>query len=120
MVFIEPVEGNQAALSFDLASNPIRRKALYSARDTGEARATGRITLVQETADEWAVLIFVPIYDGIPTNIGERRASLQGLVSGVFRLHDVLSAAGAHMPADGMIELRVFDELSDGRLELLH
>ena len=120
VVFIEPVEGNQAALSFDLASNPIRRKALYSARDTGEARATGRITLVQETADEWAVLIFVPIYDGIPTNIGERRASLQGLVSGVFRLHDVLSAAGAHMPADGMIELRVFDELSDGRLELLH
>ncbi|MBL7114682.1 MAG: CHASE domain-containing protein [Kiritimatiellae bacterium] len=118
--FIEPLEGNQAGLSFDVASDPVRREALYSARDTGETRATGRITLVQELADEWAVLIFVPIYYGNPTSIDERRASLRSVVSGVFRLHDLLAASGAHIPDDGMIELCVFDELSDGTSELLH
>lgn len=118
--YIEPLERNEAALSYDLASSPVRREALHASRDTGEARASGRIILVQETAEEWAVLIFVPIYHGNPTNTFERRTSLHGIVSGVFRLSDVLMTAGCSISADAMIDMVVMDEISDGEDELLH
>ncbi len=49
--FLEPYAGNEAALGFDLASNPLLLEALNRARDTGEVVATARITLVQETGD---------------------------------------------------------------------
>jgi signal transduction histidine kinase/sensor domain CHASE-containing protein len=118
--YIEPLAGNEAALSYDLASNPARHEALYAARDTGDARATSRIILVQETANEWAVLIFVPVYHGKPTSTVERRASIHGIVSGVFRLHDILTAVGAHIPTDNMIDMRLVDEIVDEDDELLH
>jgi len=86
-----------------------RREALPAARDSGEARGTGRIVLAQEEAEAWAVLFFVPVYDGLPANTEERRASILGVVSGVFRIHDLLMTAGAHMSADSAIGLRLLD-----------
>ena len=47
--YVEPRRGNEAAIGYDLASNPTRKQALDQARDSGEMTATGRITLVQET-----------------------------------------------------------------------
>lgn len=117
--YIEPLTGNEAALAYDLASNPSRREALHASRDTGEPRASRRITLVQETADRWAVLFFVPVYRGKPTNIEERQTSMRGVISGVFRIEDLLKGAGTHTPVDGMIDMRLVDEVSDEESELL-
>ncbi len=50
--YVAPMEGNEAALGFDLASNPTRLKALSQARDTGEPIATARTTLVQEVGQQ--------------------------------------------------------------------
>ena len=47
--FVEPYQGNEAALGFDLASNPARLEALQLARDTDKAIATAPITLVQKS-----------------------------------------------------------------------
>ena len=66
--YVEPYRGNEAALGFDLASNPIRLEALNKSRDTGHGVATARITLVQETEDQFGFLVFQPIYrKGFPT-----------------------------------------------------
>ena len=46
--YVAPLKGNERALGFDLASNPVRRAALDKARDTGKIVVTGRIRLVQE------------------------------------------------------------------------
>ena len=118
--YIEPLAGNQTALAYDVTSNPTRREALYASRDTGQPRATGRITLVQETANEWGLLTFIPIYKGMPTSIAERQAAMQGVVTGVFRIHDLLLNAGAARPADGMIDLTLLDEISDKKTERLY
>ena len=44
--YVEPYEGNEAALGFDLASNPTRLEALNKSRDTGQSVATARIILL--------------------------------------------------------------------------
>jgi len=63
VTYIEPYESNQAAMGLDVASNPARLAALERARDTGEMIATARITLVQETGDQYGFLILKPIYN---------------------------------------------------------
>ncbi len=78
--FVEPLEGNEAAVGFDLASNPTRLEALIQARDTGTPVATARITLVQETGRQFGFLIFVPVFgEGLSHDtVEERRRSLEG------------------------------------------
>ena len=90
--FVEPYEGNEIALGFDLASNPTRLEALNKSRDTGEAVATARITLVQEQEDQFAFLVFLPIYqNGSPTaSLAQRRENLIGFALGVFRIKDIV------------------------------
>ena len=91
--YVEPYEGNEAALGFDLASNPIRLEALNKSRDTGQGVATARITLVQETADQFGFLVFQPIYrKGFPVEtLAQRRENLAGFALGVFRITDIIN-----------------------------
>jgi signal transduction histidine kinase len=118
--FIEPFKENKLALGFNLVSHPKRREALYIARDSGEAQATERIILVQEKTEAWAVLFFVPVYNGSPTNTNERRKSIRGFISGVFRIEDILLAAEAHIPSDSMIDILLIDKTDERQTELLH
>ena len=93
--YVEPYAGNATALGFDLGSNPARLEALGRARDSGKMVATSRITLVQETGDQYGFLIFLPVYrNGAPTNtVAERRRNLEGFILGVFRISDLVDAA---------------------------
>ena len=99
--FLEPLAGNEAALGFDIASEPTRQDALYLARDTGKMIATERLTLVQEKGYS-GVLIFLPIYQrNQPVDTVEsRRQNLEGFILGVFRIaafvEDALNIVGVH------------------------
>lgn len=93
--FVEPYLGNEAALGYDLGSNPARLEALIRSRDSGEMVATSRITLVQETGDQYGFLVFIPIYrSGAPSGTAEERGeALLGFGLGVFRVGDLIEAA---------------------------
>jgi len=90
--YIEPFATNQKALGFDVSSNPVRREALELARDTGKFVSTARITLVQETGQQFGLLVFMPIYKkDLPYNtLEERRKNLAGYMVGVFRAGDLV------------------------------
>ena len=92
--FVEPLEGNERAVGFDLGSNPARLQALEQARDSGKAVGTQRVTLVQETGQQFGFLVFVPLYstDGVPASVAERREKLTGFALGVFRIGDILDS----------------------------
>ena len=92
--YVEPYQGNERALGFDLASNPARREALERARDTGQPVATQRITLVQETGGQFGFLVFVPAYKGgaVPATVSGRRDNLRGFSLGVFRIGDIVDS----------------------------
>lgn len=109
--YIEPREGNEKAEGFDLASHPVRRAALSAARDTGRPVVTGRITLVQETGEQYGVLVLAPVFDGGPgADAEQNRRRLLGYVSGVFRLGDlVASSEGGEDRESRLVDLHLFD-----------
>ena len=119
--FVEPYEGNEAALGFDLGSNAVRLAALQKARDTGELVATARITLVQETGDQYGFLIFEPIYiKGAPAStVEDRRENLSGFGLGVLRIADIVEAAIAEGHLED-IEQFIFDGSAPPGEQLLY
>ena len=88
--YIEPYLGNKEAKGFNIASDPVRLKAINRARDTGEAIITERIKLVQEKEDSFGYLLFRAVYKrGSPIiTVAERRKNFVGLAVGVFRFSD--------------------------------
>lgn len=88
--YIEPMQGNEAAFGFDVASNAERLKALNQARDSGQYVATERITLVQDNGNQAGFLLFQPVYDGAHNTQQERRENITGFIVGVFRVGDII------------------------------
>ncbi len=95
VTYIEPYQGNEQALGYDLASNPDRARALAKARDTGEVTATPPIILVQETEQKPGFLFLAPVYrGGLPNeSLDQRRRNLHSFVSGVFRAEPMVEEA---------------------------
>ena len=123
MYFVEPHQGNEAALGFDLASNTARLEALNKARDTGNSVATSRITLVQETGDQYGFLVFVPIFrNGEPiATPQQRRDNLTGFALGVFRVGDLVEGASAdEAKANSPLKVHISDESAQPQHQLLY
>jgi PAS domain S-box-containing protein len=109
--YIEPPVRNGEAIGFDLASCPVRGRALDAARDTGELVATPPLRLVQAGDDRLGILVYLPVYHGRPTDVAARRAALLGYASAVFRVNDLAgSPAVTAGLADEGLGVRVVDE----------
>ncbi len=119
--FIEPNVGNEPALGFDLASEPVRREALQRARDTGQVAASGPITLVQQATQQAAFLVYLPIYQKGKSvgSVAERRQHLEGFMLGVCRVASLVELALAHL-AGRNIDLWLFDTTADSEAPMLY
>ncbi|MBF0592698.1 MAG: CHASE domain-containing protein, partial [Nitrospirae bacterium] len=119
--FVEPYEGNEAVMGFDLASNPSRQEALMRARDLGQPQGTGRITLVQDKLKQFGVLISVPIYSAglVDNSVEGRRANLRGFVLGVFRVGDAIEREIVGLSIGG-VNFAVYDEAASESRRLLY
>ncbi len=118
--FVEPYAGNEAALGYDLASQPTRLQALLEARNTGKPQVSGRIRLVQEGGDQYGFLIFHPVYKkDIPLHSpGDRLRNLEGFVLAVFRIGDMLARTMQPLHSAD-IEVHLFDESAPPGEQLL-
>ena len=115
--FVEPVVGNETALGFDLASNSVRLAALSQSMVMRKPLMTARITLVQENAEQRAVLVFWPIYrqvkaTGILSSESSADEDLEGFALGVFRIGDLLQQSLGYLNRNGH-EVYLFDRLAD-------
>ncbi len=122
-LFIEPVEGNERVVGFDLLSDPARVPAMDKARDTGSVAVTGRLTLLAESAHaEPGVLAFIPIYAGgrTPNTVPERRAGLLGYVVAVFRISVALDHAISGIDVPVGIDVRLHDMSASGQALLFY
>ncbi len=95
IVFLEPRDArNQAAMGYNMYSEPIRREAMARARDTGQPALTGKVTLKQEIHEEKQAgfLLYLPVYRGghVPATVEGRREALVGFVYSPFRAGDLL------------------------------
>ena len=114
--FIEPSDGNGAALGYDLDSDPSRRVAIEQARDTGQAVATQPIRLAQSADSEAGFLVLLPVYntEGIPKTVQMRRAELAGFAVAVFRVKELVGTTFDKLRNLG-IGIAVFDEGSTSK-----
>ncbi len=120
--FVAPLKGNERALGFDLASDPVRRDALRKAADSGRMTATGRVVLVQEKGDQYGFLVFLPFYKSPidPSGTERRRSTLAGFVLGVFRMKDVVENILSEAAAVSGLGLAVFDRDAPAGQRLLY
>lgn len=93
VTYIEPAATNAGALGLDIGSEIKRRTAAQKAIDTGLARMTAGITLVQDQKKTPGVLVFLPIYhEGKPLNtIAERRQALLGLSYATIVINELIN-----------------------------
>jgi len=105
VVYAEPLRGNEKALGFDLYSNEARRAAIDAAIETGAPQATARITLVQETGDQFGFLVFDPVF----AHSGFGGDNLRGLVLGVFRIGDVIAGTTGDTLQNSDMTLSIWD-----------
>ncbi|MFH1757894.1 MAG: CHASE domain-containing protein, partial [Pseudomonadota bacterium] len=119
--FVEPYKGNEPALGYDLASNPLRKEALDRSRDTGELSATARITLVQEKEGKFVFLVFSPVYKRhMPIDSRQdRRDHLWGFAVGVFRIHDIVKRSLTYLTPLG-IDFYLYDNSARKEERFLH
>ena len=118
---IQPFGGsNLRAFGYDMFSEPVRRAAMEEARDTGNAVATGRVTLVQEgtRSAQPGFLVYVPVYrKGLPrVTVEERRAAIVGWVYAPFRMHNLMRGIGGEHATDLDVEIYDGHELAEDAL----
>ena len=109
--FGEPAAVSRLALGYDVASEPVRARALSAARLSGAPRATDTIRLVQDDGDRSALLIFAPVY-GQGAATGDS-APVRGFVVGVFRVDGIVSVALAGA-SYGDVEFSLFGNPESG------
>jgi len=120
ILYLEPLDPrNRRALGYDMSADPTRRAAMERARDEGAARASGKVTLVQEAgADRQAgFLVYVPVYHaGWPIEtVAQRRRALRGFVYSPFRAGDLFSRVFRDQ-AESVVDFAVYDGPAKGQL----
>lgn len=98
IIYLEPfIDRNLRAFGYDMYSEPVRRRAMAEARDTGEAVLSGRVQLVQETGTDVqaGTLMYFPVYlPGRTTEtLKQRREALMGWTYSPFRMSDLIASA---------------------------
>jgi len=102
--YIEPFEGNEKALGFDIYSDKVRRKAIDLAEQKREVVATAPIQLIQDEGSQFGVLFLFPIIKNAQTlDINHQDDNeISGYVVGVLRMGELLSKVLEKSPLDNV------------------
>ncbi|MCG6882321.1 MAG: CHASE domain-containing protein [Silicimonas sp.] len=111
ITYIEPDDINAAAVGLDVAHETNRRTAAQASRDTGLARITGPIVLVQDAGKTSGFLFYAPFYEeGRQWDTASRRENALGLVYAPFVVHKLMEGLLAKELRDVRFSIRDGDE----------
>ncbi|WP_034300454.1 EAL domain-containing protein [Herbaspirillum sp. RV1423] len=122
--YLEPMQGNRAALGLDLSGNDVVMRALQQAIESGKPVSTGALRLAQASTDERGLLVLVPVYRyGMPLNtVAQRRAAVVGDTTAVFHarvlLQRIFNAVGPLRSED--VEVSVYIGTSADTADLVY
>ncbi len=108
--FVSPHKGNEKLLGFDVLTNPVAKKALFKARDTGLTTATEIINLIQSPNKKNGLITYSPLYHKNQPlkTIEDRRAALRGFVASVIRIDVEVAEIMEHI-SDLQLLVRIKD-----------
>ena len=111
IVWLEPLdERNRRLLGFDMFSEPVRRAAMETARDTGKPTVSAKVILGGDTADRVPGFIyFYPIFarDQPVGSIEARRRAILGFIFCPIRMPDLME--GLVGPERDALALEIYD-----------
>lgn len=123
VIGMKQVRDEQAALGFDEGADPVRRRTLARARDTGRPAATPAHQLfLPDRKSEWGTLIVWPVYaEGASTaTVEERRTGIIGFAIGVFRIENMLEAILNRTTIPVGLDQYFFDKTAPDAASLIH
>ncbi|UJX25691.1 CHASE domain-containing protein [Pseudoalteromonas sp. CF6-2] len=100
--YIHPLQGNESAQGFDLASSEVRREALTNSRLTKNISVSEPISLMQGDGNERGVLFFNPVYADLHRQVG-----FKGYVVAVINLDTLAQTLNYNQTTD--IEASFYD-----------
>jgi PAS domain S-box-containing protein len=121
--YVEPLEGNEAALGFDLGSNAVRLAALQKARETRQLVVSSAVTLIQ--TGKTGVLTFAPIFRSGSSvqDSNNDTAAFSGFALGVIQIDSVINAAfetNVSLRNSAGVDIYVYDQLDSGSYDLIY
>jgi PAS domain S-box-containing protein len=122
--FLEPMDAtNRLALGFDMMSEPRRRAAMQSARDSGATVLSAKVVLIQDLRRGLRTagfLLYLPVYSSpaLPATVAQRRQTLRGFVFSPLRAEDFFRNALAGSSSNALVE--VFDGATPSTDTLLY
>jgi diguanylate cyclase (GGDEF)-like protein/PAS domain S-box-containing protein len=119
----EPYVGiNRTPPGFDAWADPVRRRAMEQARDSGMATISGKVRLSVDagTNARPGFIMYLPIYArGQPQeSVAQRREHLVGWVFASFRMHDVIAGLYGEQPPG--LSIAIYDGVEPSAGALLH
>ena len=91
--YIAPLEGNRAAIGFDINSVPVRQDAIRRARASRQPSITSPLQLVQDNQTNVGALLMHPVYaPGRSSDVSDE-ADLMGFAVGVIKLDQMVTLA---------------------------
>jgi diguanylate cyclase (GGDEF)-like protein/PAS domain S-box-containing protein len=119
----EPYIGiNRLPPGFDAWVDPVRRRAMEQARDSGMATISGkvRLTVDAEAKAHPGFVMYLPVYarGQLQDTVAQRRAHLVGWVFASFRMHDVIASLYGEQPPG--LTIAIYDGVEPSSAALLH
>jgi signal transduction histidine kinase len=110
ITYIEPVNPNKKAVGLDMAFETNRYTAIKHARDSGLAKLTGPITLVQDSKKTPGFLFYVPFYKGgaLHNSVETRQENIIGVTYAPFIMHKLIS--GTLAIENRLVTLKISDQ----------
>ena len=110
VAYVEPSQGNEQVLGYDVTSNAVRMAGLKQARESGAIAMTAPLELILFGMVEKGALLIMPVYDKgpLPETGLLRHERTMGFLIGVFNFRDMVNASLVSFPKDTFV-LRVTD-----------
>lgn len=92
IAYIEPMQGNEIVVGFDLLADKLRSEALEYSRDTGLLTSTARVSLVQSVGSGYGFLMVAPVYEKyfVQSAYNLRKQKIKGFVVAVFEFSGIV------------------------------
>ncbi len=102
--YIEPLAGNEAAFGLDTAVSADQSEARARSRATGQATATGLLSLVQHKGWHGGFMVLAPVYrrGAALDTVSERQRAVVGEIAAVFRVDRLIDSI---LGADGLLDI---------------
>ena len=118
ILYLEPkTPANVEAVGYDMFSEATRHAAMEAALESGQARLSGKIQLLQDTHEgvtSTGMILVLPVYlgGGRPLNPSLRRAEMQGWVYVPFRMEKFVEMSLGKSHRD--MRFRIYDDSAGG------